>query len=225
MRIVQPRGTKGSLKWVQTLVAGNPAQLTDAVRASFKLGIDWTVNWVSPLPSDEWAEYRDRDFLAVLGVGDVATALEAFWPPRGPQWDALGRSSDGGVVLVEAKSHPAELRSSCQASGKSLTLIETSLSKAKRGYAVEPTVNWTSPYYQHANRLAHRWFLGGQGMTARLVFVYFLNDVEMDGPVSQREWRTFLNNVYSDLGLPAETLQEVCNVFIDVRTLEPSILL
>ena len=38
--------------------------------------------------------------------------LKDFWPPRGPQWDALGRIFKTAYFLVEAKAHVTELISS-----------------------------------------------------------------------------------------------------------------
>jgi hypothetical protein len=34
--------------------------------------------------------------------------LVNFWPARGPVWDAIGTTSDGKAVFVEAKAHIPE---------------------------------------------------------------------------------------------------------------------
>ena len=66
-----------------------------------------SITWRSPLRSDDFAEYRDADFLKVVGLEEWSGALAEFWPQRGPQWDALGVSNQGDVLLVEAKAHLA----------------------------------------------------------------------------------------------------------------------
>lgn len=220
MRFRQGRATRGSQKWVQLLVNENPRLLTDAVRAAAKLSKDWMVRWVSPLMSDDWAEYRDMDFLAAMGLGRLADDLEKFWPEGGPQWDALGRSNDGGAVLVEAKSHTGELASSCGATEDSLRMIERSLDATRVALGAEPTADWLNGFYQYANRLAHLYFFQHSRVPARLVFLYFVNDAEMGGPTSAGQWKTFLESAYRHLGLRAALLPHgVVDVFIDVSTL------
>lgn len=224
MRVPQRRGTKGSLKWIQTLVDGNPVLLADALRAAFGMAPSWQVTWVSPLPSDDWAEYRDADFLAVLGLGRLAPSLEGFWPRGGPQWDALGRSSDNGAVLIEAKSHVDELASSCDAEEHSRSLIERSLNVAKAAFGASKSADWLNGFYQYANRLAHLHFLQQQRVPARLVFVYFIGDAEMRGPRSAAEWRDFLNSVHAALGFgDGHTIPGVCNIFVDVSVVPPMV--
>lgn len=186
--------------------------------------MSWTVQWVSPLRDDQWAEYRDAAFLAKVEAGHLSSQLAEFWPEHGPQWDALGKSSDKGVVLVEAKSHLEELTSSCQASDGSLPKIRASLAAAKDRFQAAVAADWLTGYYQYANRLAHLHFLQSHGVPAHLAFVYFIKDHEMKGPASVLEWKQQLSTVYSALGLGNEDLPGVCNVFIDVADFPPSIL-
>ena len=80
-RVVQKTGLRGSLKWIQRAVNEHP----DVLNAAIGLG---EVEWLSPLGSDEYAEYRDGSFLERCGVKHLSSDLEAFWPQRGPQWDA-----------------------------------------------------------------------------------------------------------------------------------------
>ena len=108
MRVAQPEGTRGSLKWMQRAVAWRPDVLQPGALPP--------LDWVSPLAWDDFAEYRDAAFLARLGLDGLAPALAAFWPRRGPQWDGLARF-DGGVVLAEAKAHLAEFDSPASAAG------------------------------------------------------------------------------------------------------------
>jgi hypothetical protein len=70
------------------------------------------IDWRSPLQSDDYAEYRDQDFLRRLGIlNKIKYSLSDFWPNNGPQWDALGISDDE-IILVEAKANISEMVSS-----------------------------------------------------------------------------------------------------------------
>lgn len=61
------------------IVANSPALCSRGV----------TVEWRSPLPRENFLEYRD-DFLQILGYGQYEDILRRFWPAQGPQWDGLG---------------------------------------------------------------------------------------------------------------------------------------
>lgn len=55
------------------------------------------IEWLSPLRTDDYAEYRDAAFLQKLGLAQHAAALKEFWPTRGPQWDGLGHDGQQTV--------------------------------------------------------------------------------------------------------------------------------
>lgn len=221
MRVKQPKGKKGSLRWMQALVQYHPTLLEAELRRLLCLSNEVSFGWRSPLSTDDYAEYRDGDFLDVLGLSTLTDALKAFWPTHGPQWDALACISDGSVVLIEAKAHASELRSDCAASPKSRSVIDHAFAKAKRYYGVKENSDWKRRYYQYANRLTHLYFLQTHGINASLVFLYFLNDQDMGGPKSQTDWETSLEIVYSSLGLTDQTrLRAVHNIFLDVSSLD-----
>lgn len=48
--------------------------------------------WLSPLQDDDYAEYRDAEFLHRLGLDELVPSLKQFWPRSGPEWDALSKS-------------------------------------------------------------------------------------------------------------------------------------
>jgi hypothetical protein len=177
--------------------------------------------WVSPLEADDWSEYRDGAFLSRLGLGSLREKLALFWPNGGPQWDALGRSTDGGVVLVEAKSHAAELTSSCGAiDERSRECIGNSLNDTKGALGAAAEADWMNRYYQYANRLAHLQFLHSHNVNAILAFVYFVSDTTMPRPETRVSWDPALKQTYQHLGLTT-TPTGVCNVFIDVEAVPP----
>ncbi len=218
-RVPQHAGGKGSLKWIQRAVDAEPALLNEAIREAIGEEPDWTVEWVSPRKHDQYAEYRDAGFLLQLDRRDLVPALKAFWPPGGPQWDALGKGSNGEVILVEAKAHFGELASDCGAGEKSRVLIDKALSRTREVFGAPASADWSRQYYQYANRLAHVTFLREQGVNAWLVFLYFHGDSEVAGPMSALEWSRQLAPVHSHLGVRGDLLARgVVNVFLPVES-------
>lgn len=220
MRVAQPVGGRGSLKWIQRLVGGHATLLDDAIRVEGVLQNDEKVQWVSPQVSDDWAEYRDGAFLDKLQLGHLRPALTEFWPRRGPQWDALGLGSAGTVLLVEAKAHIGELKSTCTAAPASREHIERSLSHVKAAMGVPAAADWLTNYYQYANRLAHLHFLRSRSIPAALVLIYFANDVDMPGRNDQDAWNAGVAKVDKHLGLPSGgRVPGVVRIHIDTRVL------
>ncbi|AKH99496.1 hypothetical protein IMCC20628_00775 [Hoeflea sp. IMCC20628] len=212
MRIVQPTGTRGSLKWIQRAVNDRPFVLAHP-------GLQ-PVEWLSPLATDGFAEYRDGAFLDRLGLSRLSPALDAFWPKRGPQWDALGIAGNS-VVLVEAKAHLDELFSSCKAGDASRRRIEATLNAVRTVLKAGDGADWTQRFYQYANRLAHLWQLRSNGVDARLLLVGFLNDSDVKGPVCAEEWKAAYRMMDYAMGLPRRHVlsAHILHVFPDTREL------
>ncbi len=218
MRVVQPTGRRGSLKWIQSLAERRPDLCNAQLRAQGALPDGGSLHWLSPRRDDGWAEYRDAAFLHRIGHPELTAALRDFWPRGGPQWDGLARDAGSRIYLFEAKAHLGEMASTCQASPKSRARIEAALNEAKAAFGAASGADWLTGYYQYANRLAHLHFLRRAGAKAWLVFLYFTNDEEMQGPDSETIWRTHLEVVHKHLGFPQEThLSGVINVFVDSR--------
>jgi hypothetical protein len=148
--------------------------------------------------------------------------LKTFWPARGPQWDALGCAGHR-VILVEAKAHLAELKSSpSQAGPVSLHQIQTSLALVRSSLGVLSDVDWASQYYQYANRLAHLYLIRYLNhIPADLIHLCFLNDRAMNGPRTAQEWHAAFGQAQLTLGLQDHPLtQYVHHVFVDVADLD-----
>ncbi len=159
-RVAQQQVSRGSQKWIQLLVNRAPHLLDRAVASHLSLQSTDKIVWLSPLTEDKLAEYRDESFLTKLQAPQLRTPLSAFWPRQGPQWDALGRTSRGEPLLVEAKAHVPELLSgSCRAAGRSLTTVRAALDRVKRAVGSRADADWCTTYYQYTNRLAHLSFL------------------------------------------------------------------
>lgn len=137
-----------------------------------------------------------------------------FWPVRGPVWDGAavvhGRDGSRGVLLIEAKSHTAELESTPSAAeGESLECIRSALDEVKAELGVPEGVDWTQSYYQIANRLAYLHYLRKVGVEAWLASVYFTGDRFENGgslelPASEEAWGGAIGKAKRALGLPEQ---------------------
>jgi hypothetical protein len=207
---------------MQALVNQYPERLNAAVGEALDIS-PRSIKWVSPLADDDFAEYRDQGFLTKLGITLPKHSLAEFWPPLGPQWDALA-TTPTGVILVEAKAHINELGSKCAAGPVSLVRIQDSLRAVQSGMGIADCVDWTSQFYQYANRLAHLYLLRElNGIEADLVLLCFLNDHEMRGPTSKQQWLDAFDGVNRILGINSHSLlRHMHHLFIDVSELKES---
>lgn len=202
-RVPQPAARRGSQKWIQRFVNEKPDLLNSKIREKVDLLENEIIAWLSPLKDDKFAEYRDQQFLDLLGVKLENRPLERFWPRGGPQWDALGKSNSGKIFLLEAKSHIPELISTIGVKDEeSLKKIHESLEETNSFLNAKDVVDWTSHFYQYTNRLAHLYLMRElNGLSAYLVFVYFVNDDEMNGPSTIYEWKGAIKLLHSYLGI------------------------
>ncbi|HEV2500706.1 MAG TPA: hypothetical protein VGY31_14105 [Terriglobia bacterium] len=196
------RAHAGSQRQIQTYVNERGPELSRAIAEALQAyELDPSnIRWVSPIAEEQYSEYRDEEFLEKIGAQHLAEKLREFWPGSGPCWDALARL-DGGCVLVEAKSHISEVYGNgCKASGRSLSLIQSSISRTKQWLGVEPDAGWLGHLYQSANRLAHLYFLREIGaFDAYLVHVYFIDDPH--SPTNLQEWADCISQVNVALGI------------------------
>jgi hypothetical protein len=142
--------------------------------------LDWCFDSRRRFPHTdvEWKglEFLDSDL-------SVRSAWAEFWPQTGnvPNWDVVGllqRDSHAEFLLLEAKAHASETKTSCSAKEDGgLPQIRKALAETitANGFAAAAE-KWLSPYYQYANRLAQLHFLSQNNISARLIFVYFLGD-------------------------------------------------
>ena len=223
-----PVAARGSRKWLQMLVNRCPELLEEEILRKLTSSAR-RIEWCSPLRSDDYAEYYDEDFLDKLRVCLNGTPLESFWPKSGPRWDGLGVTDGGQYLMVEAKAHVRELRSAISAkSDSSISRILYSFSKTKEYLRVDARADWTRPFYQHANRLAHLYLLCVLNkVDAYLINVYFLKDVDMREPgtiVPRRieEWESAILAEEIALGIPPRhrLSSRVIDTFIDVGEIE-----
>ena len=221
----QRRATRGSQRWLQDLVNDCPELLDAAIRRETS-EISAPIRWVSPLAGDDFSEYQDDAFLERLGVRLDCDPLDAFWPPMGPHWDALGKTDSGQIILLEAKAHTEEAGSSCEATNeRSRALIRASLKRVKAYVGARPSANWMEKFYQYGNRLAHLYLLRTlNGIPAFLVNLYFLNADEMlqygnTVPKTVAMWEDAIAKQEEFLGIPPQHAlsRYAIHAFVDTR--------
>jgi len=216
----------GSQRWLQVAV-NRCAQRIDGPICD-ALGISRRpLAWRSPLQGKGFREYRDMAALRQLGVTRLPVEpLSAFWPPRGPVWDGLATAGTEHLILVEAKANIPEAASpSSKASPDSLKIIRRSLRLVQQAIAPKSEHDWSGVFYQYANRLAHLYLLREiNGFPAELVFVYFINAVDVGGPATGTEWNAVTALTHAALGIGRHPmLQHVHHVVVDVNDLRDAV--
>ena len=220
-RIKQDPDSHGSLKDLQVLINVKKKYLDAEI--SKVIGKQMSINWRSPLQTDDYAEYRDEDFLKRLGIlGKITYPLSDFWPDNGPQWDALGVSEDE-IILVEAKANIPEMVSpGTKAGTSSRRKIKNSLDEVKKYLSVSDSIDWTGTFYQYVNRIAHLYYLREKNqIKAHLLFIYFINDITVRGPKTKDEWLGAIQTMECYLGLDKnhKLRKYIHDIFIDVKDL------
>jgi hypothetical protein len=223
MRVIQKYNEKGSPKDLQILINKNVSLINKKIKLYLReFSKTEEIIWTSPMEDDDFAEYRDNDFLLKVGLDPQEIRLNEFWPKKGPVWDALAKTDTGKVILVEAKAHIPEIVSSpTSASEKSKLLIMKSLNETKQFMEITDTVDWSGKFYQYANRLSHLYFLREKcNKEVFLVNVYFMGDKTVSGPKTRIEWDSALKVLKVYLGISKNKLAKfMAEVFIDVEEL------
>lgn len=217
------RAYAGSQLQFQIYVNRRHHEFNEAIAVAFHdFESDTRIDWVSPLEADQFEEYRDREFLMALDLDHLSPDFAEFWPRGGPVWDALaevnpssGRTT--GVLLVEGKSYPSEMRShGTRAGAKSLKMIEASLARTRTWLAATHTASWTDDLYQFANRLAHLdFFRKVVGIPAWLASLNFIDDPHH--PTSLHEWQNAMPATKADLDIGNADIPFYSDVYIPAR--------
>ena len=224
---------RGSRRWLQVLVNCRPELLDGAICRRLP-NPPGNIDWRSPVAADHYAEYRDQSFVDRLAGSryfnapwQPQKALSDFWPRFGPQWDGLAVTDKGQVLLVAAKTHVAEMVTApAQARGESARQkVQESLGLVKNFVNSKSPADWSTSFYQYANRLAHLyWMRELNSHDAYLVNLFFVNDREMNGPESVAEWQTairlqevFLGVRQTGYALDPWVGAYVLDVFVDVN--------
>ena len=199
------------LRWMGRHRKKFDEEVLSAIGCPYSLAVDWE-EFGFQKGGGFWPdeEIRALDFLGPQHQARKKWQME--WPQTGnvPNWDAVGRlplnSGESEWLLVEAKAHLGELKSSCGAKdkkGASWAKIETFLARTKTALGVPASANWMEGHYQYANRLALLDFLLRNEVQARLIFIYFTGDSRKGWqcPSNQRGWFSALADLKTHLAL------------------------
>ena len=221
-RYPQDSNSHGSLKDLQVAINVKKKYLDTVI--SKEVGKQIIIDWKSPLKADDFAEYRDEDFLRKLRIlNKIKYSLSVFWPNNGPQWDALGVSEDE-IILVEAKANIPEMVSpgTSAKNPKSISKIRNSLDEVKKYLNINNGIDWTGTFYQYVNRIAHLYYLREKNqIKAHLLFIYFINDLTVHGPKTKDEWLGAIQTMECFLGLDKKhkLRKYIHDIFIDISDL------
>jgi len=175
-----------------------------------KIGLG-SIKWLSPLTSESYKEYK----LEEISQKYPDLNLERLdWKRLGiikSQWDAIGLSPDGTLVIVEAKAHVKELESGgCGAGEKNKARIA-----ALVGQVMGDDPVWMGKYYQTANRYVYLDALLKADIKARLVYLYFINDVSYQ-PEPRETWDLYFKTEFNPHKTPAKIDEFVSHVYVDI---------
>lgn len=153
-------------------------------------------NWMpKSLHNDKEAELKN--FLKYNFDPQLYNKIVNWWlyvDTTTPNWDLVSTCTiDGkrGILLVEAKAHKDELNNESHGkqlkadasddSKKNHARIEEAIQEAKKGIkntGFDLSISRDN-YYQLSNRVAHAWWLANQGIPVILMYLGFLNCVDM----------------------------------------------
>lgn len=220
-RVKQKSDGRGSLKDIQNLINKNQDIIDNKIKNYFHELANDEIKWKSPLINDDYAEYRDNNFISQIGLDNSIIKIEEFWPKKGPQWDALATTNKGNIILVEAKANiPEIVTPATGASPQSKKIIGAALNKTKEYLSISNDIDWSGKFYQYTNRLAHLYFLRIiKNKPVYLLNIYFIGDEDVEGPKTKAEWDGAIKVLHSYLGTSKHKLSKyMADIFIDIST-------
>lgn len=219
----QGRAFKGSQLQIQIYVNARRTELDAEIRQKIPGLANAQITWLAPLPEDGFREPQDGGFLRLAGLDELEDSLRTYWPKGGPVWDGLAsfrpQSHRPGVILLEGKSYPEEMKSSCRATNEnSRALIQAAITKTRRKLNAERNTAsaWFKRYYQLANRLAHLVWLQDQGVPAWLVLVCFADDARHVATTT-RAWEEAILAAGDTLGVDLHDIDGVAHLILCAR--------
>ena len=172
------------------------------------------LKWFSPLATENFKEYHLVDF--AQNHPEIFSS-NVNWQRLSKikaQWDAIGVTDDGTLILVEAKAHVKELESAgINAKNESSTYNEI----VDQIYATmggdDPV--WIEQYNQTANRDVYLDQLNAAGIKTILVYIYFVNDITYKNE-SKETWDSYLTEMHKNHPTPKRLEPFTKHIFYDV---------
>lgn len=138
---------------------------------------------------------------------------------RWQYWDAVFLLK-GEIYFVEAKAHKDEIKSGNKKHGGSHSQEIFEFMKSQYEYATE---EWLKDYYQFANRLSTVSLLNSNGISCKLVNIYFVDgyydrEHSINKDTSEDSFREEIDKELKTLGLDEKEKDKyVIDVFIDAN--------
>jgi len=188
----------GSKDWMQTIINSN--KYSDLRSALDKNIGEGNIEWLSPLEDDNYQEYQLNHRPIADNFNFDKNTFSSWWPfPRQPQWDAIGKTDDGTIILVEAKAHIKETRSKCRTTEQSYERIKDSLKKSYHNFSPKVSFDeilWMKRYYQIANRL----FFWDKLQPKNKTILVFLNFYNVPCFITSKDrWDKYMQKVFDSL--------------------------
>ncbi len=148
-----------------------------------------------------------------------------FWPQRGNahNWDGIFIQK-GIWYFVEAKAHLEEAKQKCSAENpNSIEKIDKAFEKTCGNK--DRAIKWRkSNCYQLANRLAFIHFCKEMGISAKLLYISFINGYESNpskNVICSNDWDKKWKEEYKELYLTEELKSNIYHVYIDCHKGDP----
>jgi hypothetical protein len=196
--------------------------------------LDYDMDWIDYGFWDSTvfdAESRGINFLGNPKIYDkVAKEWIKYWPQTGncQNWDAVIHLTPlvpkskkiEKWVIVEAKAHLEELKSTSGAGQKSKIIIENAFKETKDFFGINTENNWLEEYYQLANRLAFIHFMQKNNIDVSLLNIYFINGWPDDKKINvpnKNMWDKKIKEEYNYLGINQRAKNYISNLFINCK--------
>lgn len=206
---------KGSKYWMQMII-------NSELKLKLNAFLKDDINWLCPLKDkDNYSEYELRQ-KEIVKETNIPIEKYEFWPPRQPQWDAIGISNNRKTLyLVEAKAHLKELKSNISAGEKSKLHIIGTMEKAfNKKYNKGNFNKWLNGYYQLGNRITFLEELNEisykTGLKVKLVLLNFVDDYTYI-PTSEEEWKKHYENVFIEMLGKKDIPDDTLIIYFDVN--------
>ena len=183
------------------------------------LNVDRNINWLD----FGFAGPCDKELLNLDFIPELKNSWRDYWMCGGANgginWDAVGISSDGTYILVEAKAHLKEVDSSASSKSDSKTKNNQKIDLFLQKYKINSSANiWSANFYQFANRLVITDYMLSKGYKVKLVYLLFENGYEYNcarpDSASRAEWEAKMDQELVDTGVKGTEAEKLVNVCV-----------
>lgn len=173
------------------------------------------IKWFSPLSIENFKEYKLIDFFNMHDEFNIQNLNITELSKIKSQWDAIGISPDGTLILVEAKAHLDEMEDNedninKRKASRDFPIISRLISSTMGNDPI-----WVEKYYQLANRYTYLDNLNNAGIKTKLVYIYFVNDVSYV-KTSRDEWIKYIASIYENHPVSIKLEENTIHIYYDM---------